>query len=42
MLLTTHLHSDHYNQVWADAFPGKKITKESTQLKLDDLTVTSI
>jgi L-ascorbate metabolism protein UlaG (beta-lactamase superfamily) len=42
VLLTTHLHSDHYNQPWADAFPGKKIVNESTQLKLDDLTVTSI
>ena len=42
VLLSTHLHSDHYNQAWADAFPGKKITNESTQLKLDDLTVTSI
>jgi Beta-lactamase superfamily domain len=42
VLLTTHLHSDHYNQVWTDAFPGKKITSESTQLKLDDLAVTSI
>lgn len=42
VLLTTHLHSDHYNQAWADTFPGKKITNESTQPKLDDLTVTSI
>ena len=42
VLLTTHLHSDHYNQPWADAFPGKKITNESTQLKLADLTVASI
>jgi L-ascorbate metabolism protein UlaG (beta-lactamase superfamily) len=42
VLLSTHLHSDHYNQVWADAFPGKKITNESTQLSLDDLSVTSI
>jgi len=42
VLLSTHLHSDHYNQVWADAFPGKKITNESTTLKPDDLTVTSI
>jgi hypothetical protein len=42
VLLSTHLHGDHYNQAWADAFPGKMITNESTQLTLDDLSVTSI
>ena len=42
VLLSTHLHTDHYNQAWADTFPGQKITNESTQLKLDDLSVTSM
>ncbi len=42
VLLTTHLHNDHYNQPWADTFPGKTITNQSTTLKLDDLSVTSI
>jgi L-ascorbate metabolism protein UlaG (beta-lactamase superfamily) len=42
ILLTTHLHSDHYNQTFEQSFPGKKITNETTDLTVGDINIKSI
>jgi L-ascorbate metabolism protein UlaG (beta-lactamase superfamily) len=42
ILLTTHLHSDHYKQSFADSFPGTKITNETTEKTIGDVKIKSI
>ena len=42
ILLTTHLHSDHYNQTWADAFPGQKVTNTAGEFTFGTTKVKSI
>lgn len=42
ILLTTHLHSDHYVQSFVDSFPGQKITDSEGQISLSDVSITSI
>ena len=42
ILLTTHLHSDHYYQSFADAFPGQQILASTGEINLPDVTITGI
>jgi L-ascorbate metabolism protein UlaG (beta-lactamase superfamily) len=42
ILLTTHLHSDHYNAAFESSFPGQKITNETKDLTVGDITIKSI
>ncbi len=42
ILLTTHLHSDHYNWAFAQSFPGKQIRMEHGEITTPDLAIKSI
>jgi L-ascorbate metabolism protein UlaG (beta-lactamase superfamily) len=42
ILLTTHLHTDHYYRDFADAFPGQKLTDTTGKIEFPDVTVTGI
>jgi L-ascorbate metabolism protein UlaG (beta-lactamase superfamily) len=42
ILLTTHLHSDHYNQAWADAFPGQQVTNKAGEFTFGTTKVKSL
>jgi L-ascorbate metabolism protein UlaG (beta-lactamase superfamily) len=42
VLLTTHMHSDHYDKAFADSFPGQKIIMKMGNIQLPDLTVAVI
>jgi hypothetical protein len=42
ILLTTHLHSDHYNAAFESSFPGQKVTNEAGEFTFGDIHVTSI
>jgi hypothetical protein len=42
ILLTTHLHGDHYYRDFVDAFPGQKLTDTTGKIELPDVTVTGI
>lgn len=42
ILLTTHLHSDHYDAEFEASFPGQKITNETKDLTAGDTTIKSI
>jgi hypothetical protein len=42
ILLTSHAHSDHYDPNFVDTFPGQKITIEQADIRLDDVTISSI
>jgi L-ascorbate metabolism protein UlaG (beta-lactamase superfamily) len=42
ILLTTHLHSDHYNADFEASFPGQKITNETKDLTVGDTKIKSI
>jgi L-ascorbate metabolism protein UlaG (beta-lactamase superfamily) len=42
ILLTTHLHSDHYNAAFEAGFPGQKITNETKDVTVGDITIKSI
>jgi hypothetical protein len=42
VLLTSHLHSDHYYQDFVDAFPGRQLFNKSGTLTSGDVTVVSI
>lgn len=42
ILLTTHLHSDHYSASVADAFPGRQLLAENGKIELPDVTITGI
>jgi L-ascorbate metabolism protein UlaG (beta-lactamase superfamily) len=42
ILLTTHLHTDHYYKAFADAFPGQQILASTGKINLPDVTITGI
>jgi L-ascorbate metabolism protein UlaG (beta-lactamase superfamily) len=42
ILLTTHLHTDHYNAAFEASFPGQKITNKAGELTLGDTEIKSI
>lgn len=42
ILLTTHLHTDHYYAAWADTFPGQQILASTGKIDLPDVTITGI
>jgi L-ascorbate metabolism protein UlaG (beta-lactamase superfamily) len=42
ILLTTHLHSDHYIEEFCAAFPGKQLRMEKGQISLQNLVIKSI
>jgi L-ascorbate metabolism protein UlaG (beta-lactamase superfamily) len=42
VLLTTHMHSDHYDSAFADSFPGKKIVMAMGNIQLPDVTIAAI
>jgi L-ascorbate metabolism protein UlaG (beta-lactamase superfamily) len=42
ILLTTHSHSDHLNVQFADSFPGQQLRIEKGEIKLSDVSITSI
>jgi L-ascorbate metabolism protein UlaG (beta-lactamase superfamily) len=42
VLLTTHMHSDHYDGAFADSFPGKKIIMKMGNIQLPDVTITAM
>jgi len=42
ILLTTHLHSDHYNAAFESSFPGKKITNATADTTMDGVKIKSI
>jgi L-ascorbate metabolism protein UlaG (beta-lactamase superfamily) len=42
VLLTTHLHSDHYFSAFVESFPGQKIIMAAGKIGLPDVTITAI
>jgi hypothetical protein len=42
ILLTTHLHTDHYYRAFADAFPGQQILASTGKIDLPDVNITGI
>jgi len=42
ILLTSHLHTDHYNAAFEDSFPGQKLTNRAGAIELDDVKVVSL
>jgi Beta-lactamase superfamily domain len=42
ILLTTHLHDDHYKQSFVDAFPGQQIFDSTGRIELSDVTITGL
>jgi L-ascorbate metabolism protein UlaG (beta-lactamase superfamily) len=42
ILLTTHLHTDHYYRDFAEAFPGQQLIETTGKIELPDVTITSI
>jgi L-ascorbate metabolism protein UlaG (beta-lactamase superfamily) len=42
ILLTTHLHTDHYNAAFVASFPGKTVTNEAGEFTLDGITIDSL
>jgi hypothetical protein len=42
VLLTTHMHPDHYDSAFAGSFPGQKIIMAMGDIRLPDVTVTTI
>jgi hypothetical protein len=42
VLLTTHMHPDHYFKDFIDSFPGQKITMTTGAIDLPDVKVTAI
>jgi hypothetical protein len=42
VLLTSHLHADHYSPAFEASFPGRKLTNQAGTIELDGVTVTSI
>jgi hypothetical protein len=42
ILLTTHLHIDHYLKAFLDAFPGQQILASTGKIDLPDVTITGI
>lgn len=42
ILLTTHMHDDHYIATFVSDFPGQSLTFEKGPLKLEDIAITGI
>jgi L-ascorbate metabolism protein UlaG (beta-lactamase superfamily) len=42
ILLTTHLHTDHYYRDFAENFPGQQLLQTTGKIELPDVTITSI
>ena len=42
ILLTTHLHNDHYYPVFQEAFPGQQLFTSEGKIELPDVTITGI
>jgi L-ascorbate metabolism protein UlaG (beta-lactamase superfamily) len=42
VLLTTHLHTDHYNEGFEEAFPGQKLTNEAGTIDLDQVKIVGL
>ena len=42
ILLTTHLHSDHYYKDFSDKFPGQQLLETTGKIVLPDVTITCI
>jgi L-ascorbate metabolism protein UlaG (beta-lactamase superfamily) len=42
ILLTTHLHADHYIKSFQESFPGQQIFITAGRIELPDVTITSI
>jgi L-ascorbate metabolism protein UlaG (beta-lactamase superfamily) len=42
VLLTTHLHNDHYYRDFVEAFPGQQILTSTGKIELPDVTITGI
>jgi hypothetical protein len=42
ILLTTHLHDDHYYRSFVDSFPGQQIFTSTGKIELPDVTVTGL
>jgi L-ascorbate metabolism protein UlaG (beta-lactamase superfamily) len=42
VLLTTHMHPDHYDSAFAGSFPGQQIIMAMGDIRLPDVTVTTI
>lgn len=42
ILLSSHLHSDHYNAAFEQSFPGKKITDQTIEQTIDGVKIKSI
>ena len=42
ILLTTHLHNDHYYASFVDAFPGQQIFDSTGKIELPDVTITGL
>lgn len=42
ILLTTHLHADHYNPIFQKSFPGQQLFSSEGRIELPDVTITSI
>ncbi|MBN2084792.1 MAG: MBL fold metallo-hydrolase [Anaerolineales bacterium] len=42
VLLTTHMHPDHYFKDFVESFPGRKITMAAGEIDLPDIKVTAI
>lgn len=42
ILLTTHLHNDHYYPAFVDTFPGQQILDSTGKIELPDVTITGL
>jgi L-ascorbate metabolism protein UlaG (beta-lactamase superfamily) len=42
ILLTTHLHSDHYYAAFVEAFPGRQIFDSTGRIELPDVTIVGL
>lgn len=42
VLLTTHLHTDHYYKTFVDAFPGQQLFVSEGRIELPEATITGI
>jgi L-ascorbate metabolism protein UlaG (beta-lactamase superfamily) len=42
ILLTTHLHNDHYYPAFQESFPGKQLFTAEGRIELPDVTITGI
>lgn len=42
ILLTTHLHGDHYYRAFVDGFPGRQLFTSEGKIELTDVTVTGL